>query len=291
MKTSSQTEYISARCDDFTAVKLVCEAGFDAIDYSMFTMKQDDNILNTPAYKEHVLKLKELAESYGKHFNQAHAPFPTMIEGDEEYNTKMRERIKRSIEIAGILGVENIVVHPVYFKENKIEKNVEMYLSFLADAKNAGVKIALENMFGRTLPETGKKERNICSIGEEFRQLYDLLPSEHFSCCVDIGHCALVGSTPSEMIEELGHRVACLHVHDNDTFDDWHFPPFTLDLNWKDITKSLAKVDYNGYITLESDNILADIPTELYPQMLNYMYCAAKLVADMVEMEKANIKK
>ncbi len=290
MKTSSQTEYISARCDDFVAVKMVCEAGFDAIDYSMFTMTEDDNILNTPKYKEHVLKLKELAESYGKHFNQAHAPFPTMIEGNEEYNAKMRERVKRAIEIAGILGVENIVVHPVYFKENKIEKNVEMYLSFLDDAKKAGVKIALENMFGKTLPETGKKQPNICSIPDEFRDLYDLLPSEYFSCCVDIGHCALVDVTPYDMIKTLGNRVACLHVHDNDTFDDWHFPPFTLDLDWESITKALAEVDYQGYITLESDNILADIPTELYPQMLNYMYGAAKLVADMVEKHKAELK-
>jgi hypothetical protein len=62
MKLSSQTEYVSARCDDFTAVKMVCEAGFDAVDYSMFAMQDADNILNTPSYKSHVLELKKLAE-------------------------------------------------------------------------------------------------------------------------------------------------------------------------------------------------------------------------------------
>jgi sugar phosphate isomerase/epimerase len=283
MKLSSQTEYISARCDDFTAVKMICEAGFDAIDYSMFAMQDDDNILNTPAYKEHVLELKKLAESYGKHFNQAHAPFPTIRVGDDKYNETILPKIKRAIEIAGLLEVENIVVHPVFFEENKKEKNIEMYLSLLEDAKAAGVKIALENMFGKKNPETGRQTPNVCSLGEEFADFYDALPSEYFSCCVDIGHCALVGETPENILRIMGDRVACLHVHDNDTYDDWHFPPFTLDLNWTEIAKALADINYQGYITLEADNILADIPTDLYPAMLNYMYQAAKKVGDMVD--------
>ena len=283
MKLSSQTEYISARCDDFTAVKMICEAGFDAIDYSMFAMQDDDNILNTPAYKEHVLELKKLAESYGKHFNQAHAPFPTIRVGDDKYNETILPKIKRAIEIAGLLEVENIVVHPVFFEENKKEKNIEMYLSLLEDAKAAGVKIALENMFGKKNPETGRQTPNVCSLGEEFADFYDALPSEYFSCCVDIGHCALVGDTPENILRIMGDRVACLHVHDNDTYDDWHFPPFTLDLNWTEIAKALADINYQGYITLEADNILADIPTDLYPAMLNYMYQAAKKVGDMVD--------
>lgn len=283
MKLSSQTEYISARCDDFTAVKMICEAGFDAIDYSMFAMQDDDNILNTPAYKEHVLELKKLAESYGKHFNQAHAPFPTIRVGDNKYNETILPKIKRAIEIAGLLEIENIVVHPVFFEENKKEKNIEMYLSLLEDAKAAGVKIALENMFGKKNPETGRQTPNVCSLGEEFADFYDALPSEYFSCCVDIGHCALVGDTPENVLRVMGDRVACLHVHDNDTYDDWHFPPFTLDLNWTEIAKALADINYQGYITLEADNILADIPTDLYPAMLNYMYQAAKKVGDMVD--------
>jgi sugar phosphate isomerase/epimerase len=230
-----------------------------------------------------VLELKKLAESYGKHFNQAHAPFPTIRLGEDEYNKVIRDKIKRSIEIAGILEVENIVVHPVFFPENKKEKNIEMYLSLLEDAKAAGVKIALENMFGKKNPETGRQTPNVCSLGEEFADFYDALPSEYFSCCVDIGHCALVGDTPENILRIMGDRVACLHVHDNDTYDDWHFPPFTLDLNWTEIAKALADINYQGYITLEADNILADIPTDLYPAMLNYMYQAAKKVGDMVD--------
>ena len=38
MKIASQTEYISARINDYEAVRMVCEAGFDAVDFSMFHM-------------------------------------------------------------------------------------------------------------------------------------------------------------------------------------------------------------------------------------------------------------
>ena len=284
MKIASQTEYASARVGDCEAVRMICEAGFDAIDFSMFHMKHDDCPLNSDAYVDIVKEIKAVADSYGKPFCQAHAPFPTMKDGDEEYNKNMMPKVKRAIEIAGMLGVENIVVHPVFFAENKFDKNMAMYNELLPVAEKAGVKIALENMFGKKDPATNKQTPNVCSLAPEFAEYYDALPKEHFTCCVDIGHCALVGSTPEEVLRGLGgDRVGCLHVHDNDTFDDWHFPPFTLDLDWKEIAKALADIDYKGYITLESDAILNDIPTELYPSMLRYMHDAARLVAKMVD--------
>lgn len=287
MKIASQTEYVSDRLNDYDAVRMVAEAGFDAIDFSMFHMAKDDCPLNSGSYKTIVKEIKNIADGYGKPFSQAHAPFPTLKDGDDEYNKNMLPKVRRSIEIAGMLGVENIVVHPVFFEENKFEKNMEMYMGLVDDAKNSGVKIAIENMFGKKDPETGRKTPNVCSFPEEFAKFYDALPGEYFTCCVDIGHCALVGSTPQDMLRALGGgRVGCLHVHDNDTYDDWHFPPFTLDLNWTEIAKALADIGYKGYLTLESDNILGDIPTEIYPSMLRYMHDAARHLASMVESFK-----
>lgn len=292
MKVSTTTSRIAKRFDDFTSIKVIADAGFDAVDYSMFCMTENENsILNTDGYKEHVLKVKEYAESLGLHFNQAHAPFPTMKDGDEEYNKMIIPKVKRAIEIAGLLGIENIVVHPVVFKENQKEKNIEMYMSLLEDAKKAGVKIALENMFGKTNPENNKKLPNVCSLGEEFAEYYDALPKEYFSCCVDIGHCGLVDSTAGEMIRILGDRVACLHTHDNNEYDDLHYPPFMFDLDWDDIAKALAEIDYNGYITLESDCVYDQMPLDIVPFMAKYMCEAAKKLGRMVEEYKKEMQK
>ena len=292
MKVSTTTSRIADRFDVFTSLKIIAEAGFDAVDFSMFCMNNGKEcILNTESYKEHILKVKEYAESLGLHFNQAHAPFPTIKEDDEEYNKENLPKVKRSIEIAGLLGIENIVIHPVVFKENQKEKNIELYMSLLEDAKKANVKIALENMFGKTNPETNKKTPNVCSFGEEFAEYYDALPKEYFSCCVDIGHCGLVDSTAGEMIRTLGNRVACLHTHDNNEYDDLHYPPFMFDLDWDDIAKALAEIDYNGYITLESDCVYDQMPLDIVPYMAKYMCEAAKKLGRMVENYKKELQK
>ena len=38
MKVSTTTSRIAKRFDDFTSIKVIADAGFDAIDYSMFCM-------------------------------------------------------------------------------------------------------------------------------------------------------------------------------------------------------------------------------------------------------------
>ena len=140
-------------------------------------------------------------------------------------------------------------------------------------------------------PETNKKLPNVCSLGEEFAEYYDALPKEHFSCCVDIGHCGLVGSTAGEMIRVLGDRVACLHTHDNNEGDDLHYPPFMFDLNWDDIARALAEIDYNGYITLESECVYDQMQLDIVPFMAKYMCEAAKKLGRMVEDYKKELKK
>ena len=63
MKLVNQAEQISKRIGDEAAVRIICESGFDGLDYSMFCMSDDDCILNTSAYKKHVEELKKLAAS------------------------------------------------------------------------------------------------------------------------------------------------------------------------------------------------------------------------------------
>ena len=187
MVLSTQTEVGSKRLGDEKCVRMICEAGFDALDYSMFCMQADDNILNQPTYLEHVFEVKKIVESYGKYFNQAHAPFPSFKVGEDTYNTVILEKIKRSIEIAGTLGAKNIVIHPTYYgKDSKrnLELNAEFYNNLIPLCKEYNIKIACENMFGRDrrrhciIP-------NICSVGEEFKAMMDMLDPRYFTACVD----------------------------------------------------------------------------------------------------------
>ena len=46
------------------------------------------------SYKDIVKELKNIADGFGKPFCQAHAPFPTMRDGDEEYKVSNFELFK-----------------------------------------------------------------------------------------------------------------------------------------------------------------------------------------------------
>lgn len=289
MILSTQTEVGSERFGDAKNIRMICEAGFDAIDYSMFCMRDEDTVLNTSDYRSYVLELKKIAEGYGKFFNQAHAPFPSYRVGDDTYNKVILERIKRSIEIAGILGVKNIVVHPTYFENNSqrnLELNAEFYNTLIPLCKDYNIKVACENMFGWD----SRRDciiPNICSLGDEFRKMMEMLDPEYFTACVDIGHAGLVGTTASYMLRTLGHDyVGCLHVHDNNYKNDLHCPPFFYDLDWEDITQALADIDYKGDLTFEADRFIDNFPEDVMPAAYRLLHDIGRHLIGRIEAKK-----
>ena len=57
MILTTQTDYIGRTFGDLAAVDILADAGFDALDYTMFGMREDDCLLNTDAYKAHIRPL------------------------------------------------------------------------------------------------------------------------------------------------------------------------------------------------------------------------------------------
>lgn len=289
MNLSTQTDVAGKRFGEEKAIRWICEAGFDCIDYSMFAMQEDDCVLNLSDYERYALSLKKTAEEYGKFFNQAHAPFPSYKVNDEEYSRKIFPKIIRSIEIAGILGVKNIVVHPTDFgkkSEENLQLNFEFYNKLQPTCKEYGVKAAVENMFGRDKLR-GYICPNICSVGEEFRRMMDMLDPECFTACVDIGHAGLVGTTAPELIKALGHDwIGCLHVHDNNYKEDKHLPPYFCNLDWEEITQALADIDYKGDFTFEADNMFRHYPEELMPAAYSMLHSIGRTLISKIESKK-----
>ncbi|MBQ7638513.1 MAG: sugar phosphate isomerase/epimerase, partial [Clostridia bacterium] len=215
------------------------------------------------------------------------APFPSYRVGDEEYNKKIFPMLTRSIEAAGIVGAKNIVVHPVFFPENKKERNLELYNSLLPYAKQAGVRIAVENMWGRD-HRSDVIVPNVCSVASELADYVDSLDPDWFTVCLDIGHIGLVHEQEAPFIRELGgKRLTCVHVHDNDYVHDLHITPFWGKLPWGEIAKAFADIDYRGDITLEADDaLLRNMPLELYPACLKFMEQAGRHLIRMIEEAK-----
>ena len=72
MKISNHTEALEKRFGAVMAVRMNCEAGFEAVDYSMY---EPDSVALGAGGIALARELKRVAAGYGVSFNQAHAPF------------------------------------------------------------------------------------------------------------------------------------------------------------------------------------------------------------------------
>lgn len=282
MRISTTTEAMDMY-DISTSVKMIAEAGFDCVDLALTGMAIDkDNIFLRDDYRETAKKIKKVAEENGICFNQAHAPFQMdmrkYVAGGEEAD-KIIALLNRSIEIAGIVGAKNIVVHPVqcwYYHdtdpEEQLKANVEFYSKLIPAAKKAGVKIAIENMF-RGNKFSGAIHISVCSSPYELARYVDECNKVEncFVACLDIGHCTLTGHDPANAVRVLGNRLQALHTHDNDFIHDSHTCPLTMSIPLYDVMAALKEIGYKGDLTLEAHTFMPHFDKSFHSEALKFM--------------------
>ena len=286
MKTSNHTEALEARFGALGAVRMNCEAGFEAIDYSMYTR---DGAVFQPGGSALTKEMKRIASSYGVGFNQAHAPFSRFKIGEEnrDENRAIYYSIIRAMEVASELEAPIIVVHPSVIcpylsADDRFMMNMEFYEKLLPRAKNLGLKIAIENMWGRHKDCRERIVKDVCSDAAELIRYVDHFNSADVCACLDVGHAGLVGEAADEMAIALGKRVGCIHIHDNDFYKDKHSMPFTYGVNFDTLNKALAKIGYTGEVTLESNYFLDKFPDALVPPALTFMARTAAYLRDEI---------
>ena len=267
------------------AIEYIAKAGFDAWDFSMFSMcKYDwgtksvlatDHPLSSDNYLAFARKLKQIGLDNGIHCNQSHAPFPV-------YSKDIRSYLKRAIECTAEAGGKICVIHPDNFKGPG--ENAEMYLELLPFAKEYGVKMATENMWCWD-NELDHSTFAACATPQSFCDHVDAIHDDFMVACLDIGHAEMKGSdtTAVEMIKALDHRLAALHIHDNDKWHDSHQIPFSMDIAFMPIIKALKEIDYMGYFTLEADCYLKAYNADNVLDGIKNLADSAKKLADMYE--------
>ena len=283
MKISTQIHVASEIYGEHKAVEMVANAGFDAWDFSMFSMCNYDRESGTLSENDHPLagknylafarELKHIGLENGIVCNQSHAPFPS---------TPIIDYLKRAIECTAEAGGKICVIHP----DNKrtTEENKEFYLKLLPFAKEYGVKIATENTFVWN-HDLDHVTSGVCMTPQGFNALLDAVNDDFFVACLDIGHAEMygTGTSAAELTLALGNRLQALHIHDNDCRHDSHQIPFSMDIDFAPAVYALKDIGYDGYFTLECDNYLQNCPEESLPDRLKTMASVAKKLADMFE--------
>jgi len=234
-------------------------------------------------YYDDILKY---ARDKGVEFVQAHAPFASSFDDEEQTRQRFTE-ITDSIKYASWLDSKMIVVHPCNhldyedpaLTEKVFETNVEFYKKLIPYSEEYGIKIALENI-------NFKGRAGVTSTAERLAALYDELNNDAFVVCFDVGHMNILGLDPSDAIRTLGNRIKCLHVHDNMGDGDTHTLPYYGNIEWESVMAALAAVGYDGDLSYEASLFLKNLPPVLYPEGLKYMSLIGHHLIDRFEHYK-----
>lgn len=284
MKISVETYALRERFGDEESLRRIAAAGFGSFDYSFYWTDERNDMLGDDhlSRAEHI---RDLAASLGLTCGQTHAPFDITAENRFDESDPLFVRLIRSIEAASVMGAANIVVHRIETPEgtDELELNRGFYRSLIPYCERYGIKVAVENLF------TFREGRPVGVLDnpEILKGFIASLGSDCFSVCVDVGHAHLTGTPPQELISGLdGGILGALHIHDNDGSGDNHRLPWCGGIDWDAVTDSLARIGYDGEMTLEIFGSLSRYPSELTDEALRFAARIASRLAEMVEEKK-----
>ena len=267
-------------------LELMMDVGFPAIDLNL---GDNNEYLFREDWRETADRIKTLADRRGVVFNQAHAPFGG---GYAHYTEVLVPQMPRVFAFAGRVGIRQVVVHPLqrgryYGHEQELfDMNMEFYRSLAPYAREAGVRIAIENMW-QNHPVNGHIVDDVCADPHELAAYYDTLDDpDCFTVCLDLGHVALCGREPEDAVRVLGHdRLGALHIHDVDYVNDLHNLPGMGGIRWDAVCRALADIRYRGEMTLEAARFLSHYDKDFRPTACRFMAdCVAHLAATVERM-------
>ena len=108
----------------------VCEAGFRYINLSMYKSTKNDELLISDRWEYNAETLLENTKRKGAEFVLAHSPDGNPLSEDLSHINELIRATKRAIDVCGVLGIPNIVVHAGCRMGISKEENFEMNKAF-----------------------------------------------------------------------------------------------------------------------------------------------------------------
>ena len=300
--TQSDEWYNEADPDGSLAYYKSC--GFTAVDFNLHRyINVNELAKGEPPYTsfydksveelcEYFAPFKAACEKYDIAVAQLHGPFPTWLDGKDELNNYLIGVFEKCCAVAAFLNCPGIVVHPIHgvSGEAELEANLWLYRQLIPAAKKYGVKILLENIFGRF---NGRFKQARLSSPEESCRYFDMLNEEAgfeaFGFCFDVGHAVITCQDVPAFIRKLGHRLTNLHIHDNNGLDDLHLMPYTcvttganLVCDWEGVVDALRDIGYRGALCFETFKALRIMPRAVQGDVLKLISSIGRYMSERI---------
>ena len=274
-------------------------AGFDAADVGFNALLGYQDIVQrrgAPAFDgdwEQALPyfrpFRDAAEKYGVENAQAHAPYPSYVDGLGDYNEYLLRAMERCLKACAYVGCKKLVIHPFFNGYDKAmaereewDFNIACYSRLIPAAKEHGVMILLENMFTRN---KGKIYEACCSdfavASRYVDTLNEIAGRKVFGFCLDTGHALLLGKDIRRSMRLLGRRIQAFHLHDNNGIDDQHLAPYMGVGDWDRFVDGLREIGYQGHLSFETHRTFTSaFDPALAPEALRVIARAGRLFAE-----------
>ena len=248
MRLATTTGDFDRFCDTYLErIQNVYEAGFRYIDLSLYTPRENDELLISDNWRETVAQIRGYAEENGIAFVQAHGPGFNSMHSPEEFQRGVRLST-RAIQVCAALGIPNMVVHsgqnPALSKEEWFVQARDFFRQLFPAMEEYGVNVLHENTTNANIPWYYTK------TGADMREFSEFVNHPRFHSCWDTGH-ANVDGAQYEHIMAMGDDLYAVHVNDNRGQGDEHLLPFMGTLNMDEVMHALMDVGYKGCFTLE----------------------------------------
>lgn len=219
-----------------------------------------------------LMKQPDTVRRIGLKVENAHAPFHgcntlwTEGLGGDEYV----DHLIRCINGCADTGVPVLVVHLTDLPDPPVchVRGVERLKRAVEAAEKRKVVVAFENL--RHVPH--------------LNMIMNSFDSPYVGFCYDSGHHNICcKETP--FLQKYCHRLAALHLHDNNGIEDLHHLPFDGNIKWETLAKKLKVTGYRGGISLEVQAFTGYENRMNAEQYLLRAYCAAAKVRELCNKE------
>ena len=213
-----------------------------------------------------------------------------------DLNGLMLQIGKDCIEECARVDCRYIVIQPLFSgisKDDVWNENYKYYYTLGHLAKNAGVRILMENQCSYI---NGHFARGVCAdaivASEWIDTLNEELGEEIFGFCLDTGACHLCGQDMGEMAVILGERAKAVLVRECDGIHEASRLPFTgnnrigHDTDWKGLIGGLRRIEFDGILIMDASDTLHGFSYMIRSHVYPLMRSVADYLKWQIDMEK-----
>jgi sugar phosphate isomerase/epimerase len=189
--------------------------------------------------------LRRLSDYHGVPVLAVHAPCLMVTQwvwGREPWG-----KLNRAREVAEKLGAKVVVVHPPFRWQREYAKDFETGLAQLDTETD--VKFAVENLYPLRAATLRVRAAEVTAYAPNWNPVEIDCPH----ATLDLSHTAVSGSDAMVMADELGHRLAHVHMADGSApgLPDEHLVPGHGTQPCAELLASLGARRYSGMVVLE----------------------------------------